>query len=318
MGFLVKKILLFSGRSNEPFAREVAAHLKMPLGKIVVKDFADGETYVNIVETVRGRDVFLIQPTGFPANHNLMELLIMVDACKRSMAGRITAVIPYFGYAKQDRKADVHEPITARLVANLLERAGADGCLVMDLHADQIQGFFDIRLDFLYASSVIVDYFAKKKLKNLVIVAPDIGASKRARSYAKRLHAGLAIIDKRRPKPNVAELLHLIGDVKGKNCLIVDDEINTGGTVVNAAKALKENGALGVFAACAHPVFAGDCMQNLEKSEIKEVVVTNTILLQKEKQIKKVTVLSVARLFADAILAIHEERSVSALLNSAK
>ena len=310
--------MLFSGRSNEPLAREIASHLKIPLGQIIVKDFADGETYVNLLETVRGKDVFLIQPTGFPANHNLMELLIMIDACRRSMAGRITAVIPYFGYSKQDRKAEKHEPITARLVANLLERAGADGCLVMDLHADQLQGFFDTRLDFLYASSVIVGYFSKKKLGNLVIVAPDIGASKRARSYAKRLQAGLAIIDKRRPKPNVAEVMHLIGDVKGKNCLIVDDEINTGGTIVNAANALKENGALDVFASCTHPVFAADCVERLEKSPIKEIVVTNTILLPKEKQSKKTTVLSVAKLFAEAIKAIHKEKSVSELLNPAK
>ncbi len=314
----MKEILVFSGRANEPLAVEIAKSLRKPLGKIVVKDFADGETYVNLLETVRGRDVFLIQPTGNPANHNLMELLIMIDACKRSMAGRITAVVPYFGYAKQDRKAEKHEPITARLVANLLERAGADGCLVMDLHSDQLQGFFDIRLDFLYASQIIIDFFAKKKLPDLVIVAPDIGASKRARSYAKRLHAGLAIIDKRRPKPNVAEVVHLIGDVKGKNCLIVDDEINTGGTIVNAAKALKENGALDVFAACTHAVFAADCMKKLEQSPLKEVIVTNTLVLPKEKHTHKVKVLSVAKLFADAINAIHEEKSVSALLNPAK
>ena len=310
--------MIFSGRANEPLAREIAKNLKLPLGKNTVKDFADGETYVNFDETVRGRDVFLIQPTCYPANHNLMELLIMIDAAKRSMAGRITAVVPYFGYSKQDRKAKKHEPITARLVANLLERAGADGCLVIDLHSDQLQGFFDIRLDFLYASQIIIDYFSKKKIKDLVIVAPDIGASKRARSYAKRLHASLAIIDKRRPKPNSAEVVHLIGDVKGKNCLIVDDEINTGGTIVNAAAALKENGARDIYAACTHAVFAGDCVSKLQKSQIKEVVVTNTISLSAEKQIKKVKVLSIAKLFAQAIKAIHEEKSVSALLNPSK
>lgn len=310
--------MVFSGRANEPLAKAISKCLGISLGEVTIKDFADGETYVNFVETVRGRDVFLIQPTGFPANHNLMELLIMVDAAKRSMAGRITCVIPYFGYAKQDRKAEKHEPITARLVANLVHSAGADGCLVMDLHSDQLQGFFDIRLDFLYASSVIVDFFVKKKLSDLVVVAPDIGASKRARSYAKRLHAGLAIVDKRRPKPNVAEVMHLIGDVAGKNCLIVDDEINTGGTIVNAAKALKENGAKEVFAACTHAVFAGECVKKLESSELKEVVCTDTVFLPIEKQIPKIKVLSVAKLFADAIKAIHEEKSVSALLNPAK
>ncbi len=315
---LLKDIMIFSGRANEPLAKEIAKQLKIKLGELVVKDFADGETYVNLLETVRGRDVFLIQPTGYPANHNLMELLIMIDACKRSMAGRITAVIPYFGYSKQDRKAEKHEPITARLVANLLERSGADGCLVMDLHSDQLQGFFDKRLDFLYASQTIIDYFAKKKLKDIVIVAPDIGASKRARSYAKRLHAGLAIIDKRRPKPNASEVMHLIGDVKGKNCLIVDDEINTGGTIVNAASALKEHGAHEVYASCTHAVFAGECVQKLENSQIKEIIVTDTLLLSKEKQGKKITVLSVGKLFAQAIKAIHEEKSVSALLNPAK
>jgi len=313
-----KEMVLFSGRANKPLAEEISKELGTKLGSIDIKNFADGETYVNILEGIRGKDVFIIQPTGFPSDSNLMELLIMIDAAKRASAGRITAVIPYFGYAKQDRKANHREPITAKLVANLITAAGADGVFAMDLHADQIQGFFDINLDFLYASPVIIDYFEKKGLKNLVVVSPDIGSSRRARSYAKRLGAELAIVDKRRPRPNVAEVLHLIGDVKGKTCLIVDDEINTGGTIVNAANAVLKEGAVDVYVACAHPVFAGDCVKKLQASQIKEVVVTNTIDLPSDKKFRKLKVLSVAKLIAASIKAIHEEKSVSALLNPAK
>lgn len=312
------ELILFSGRANTPLAQEVAKELKTKLGQIEIKNFADGETYVNLLETVRGKDVFLLQPTGFPANENLMELLIMIDACKRASAGRITAVIPYFGYAKQDRKSSHREPITAKLVANLLEKSGAQGVFAMDLHADQIQGFFDIHIDYLYASQVIIDYFQVKKMKNLCIVAPDVGSSKRARSYAKRLHADLAIIDKRRPKPNVAEVVHLIGDVKGKNCLIVDDEINTGGTIINAVNALKDNGADKVFVACTHAVFANDAGKKLQESKAEEIIATNTLNVPNEKRFRKLTVLSVAKLLADGIKSIHEEKSVSELLNPAK
>lgn len=317
MEFL-KDFVVFSGRSNPALAGEIAKELKVKLGEIEVKNFADGETYVNLLETVRGKDVFLVQPTNHPANDNLMELLIMIDACRRSSAGRITAVMPYFGYAKQDRKASHHEPITAKLVANLLEKAGANSVFAMDLHSDQVQGFFDIHLDFLYASQPIIDYFVTKKVNNLCIVAPDIGSSKRARSYAKRLHADLAIIDKRRPKPNSAEVMHLIGSVKGKNCLIVDDEINTGGTIVNAANALKENGANRVFAACTHAVFAGDCVKKLQNAPIEEVITTNTIALSAEKKFVNLKIISIAKLLAAGIKAIHEEKSVSSLLNPAK
>ncbi len=309
---------VFSGNANTALAKEIARYLKVKLGNAEVKKFSDGETYVSLEESVRGSDVFLIQPTCHPANDNLMELLIMIDACKRAAAKRVTAVIPFFGYAKQDRKAKDREPITAKLVANLLAAAGTDGVLIMDLHADQEQGFFDIRVDFLYASQIIIDYIKKKRLKELVIVAPDVGASKTARAYAKRLHCDLAIIDKRRPKPNVAEVLHLIGEVKGKNAIIVDDEINTAGTIVNAAEALGKEGALDVYAVATHPVFAGKAIERLSKAPIKEIIVTNTIPLGKEKKIKKITQLSVAKLLAAGIKAIHNETSVSALLNPAK
>ena len=312
------KMLLFSGRANRPLAEEIAKELKVKLGNIDIKNFADGETYVNILEGVRGRDVFIIQPTGFPADSNLMELLIMIDAAKRASAGRVTAVIPYFGYAKQDRKANHREPITAKLVADMLVAAGVHRVVTFDLHVDQIQGFFDINLDFLYASPVIVDYFVKKKLKDLVVISPDVGSSRRARSYAKRLGAELAIVDKRRPRPNVAEVLHLIGNVKGKNCIIIDDEINTGGTIINAANAVMQHGAKEVYVACTHPVFAGDCISRLERSPIKEVIVTNTINLPAAKKFRKLKVLSVAKLIAASMKAIHEEKSVSALLNPAK
>ena len=314
----MKEMKLFSGRANRPLAEEIAKTLKTKLGKIEIKNFADGETYVNVLEQVRGYDVFLIQPTSFPADSNLMELLIMIDACKRASAARVTAVIPYFGYSKQDRKANHREPITAKLAANLITAAGADGVFTMDLHSDQIQGFFDIRLDFLYASQIIVDYVKKKNIENLIVVAPDLGSSRRARSYAKRLNAGIALIDKRRPKPNVAEVLNLIGDVKGKSCLIVDDEINTGGTIVNAANAVLKHGAKEVFACCTHAVFAGDAVKKLEHSPLKEIIVTNTIALPQEKRTRKVKVLSVAPLIAASIKAIHTETSVSSLLNPAK
>ncbi len=309
---------LFTGNAHPKLANEIAKYLKVKLGKAEVKKFADGESYVNLLETVRNADVFIIQPTCYPANDNLVELLVMIDAAKRASAGKITAVIPFYGYAKQDRKAHHREPITAKLVANLLEKAGADHVLTMDLHADQIQGFFDINLDFLYSSQVLVEHFEKKKLKNLVVVSPDVGSSRRARAYAKRLHANLAIIDKRRPRPNVAEVVSIIGDVKGKNALIVDDELNTGGTLVNAAKALKERGAKDIYVAVAHPVLAGDAVKNLKNSAIKEIAVTNSIPIPKEKQFSKIKVLSIAKIFASAINAMHGSKSVSALLNPAK
>ncbi|MFH1225346.1 MAG: ribose-phosphate pyrophosphokinase [Candidatus Diapherotrites archaeon] len=307
---------VFSGTANPKLAEETAEYLGVKLGKVEITKFADGETYINIGELVRGKDVFIIQPTCYPQNDNLMELLIMIDAAKRAVARRITAVIPYYGYAKQDRKAKHREPITAKLVANLLEKAGANAVVTLDLHAEQIQGFFDISHNYLYASDVIIDYFKKKRLGNVVIVAPDVGATKRARAYAKEFDAPLAIIDKRRPKPNVAEVMNVIGDVKGKNAIIVDDEINTGGTTVNAAEALKKAGANDIYATCVHAVLAGPAVERLQKAPIKEVVVTNTIPLPKEKQFPKLRVLSIAKLLACSILAIHEEKSVSALLHA--
>src|SRR3989344_7072133 len=232
------KIALFAGNSNPELAMEIAAYLKTPLGKVELKKFADGESYVNYMESVRGKDIFILQSTCDPVNDNLMEMLIMIDAAKRAAAEKITCVIPFYGYAKQDRKANDREPITAKLVAKLLEASGADAVLTMDLHADQLQGFFDIHADFLYASGPLVKYFLKKNIPNLVVVSPDVGSSRRARSYAKRLGADLAIIDKRRPKPNQSEVVHLIGEVGGKTALIVDDELNTAGTIVNAAEAV--------------------------------------------------------------------------------
>ncbi|VVB99530.1 Ribose-phosphate pyrophosphokinase [uncultured archaeon] len=305
-------ILLFSGKSNPGLASEVAKDLKIPLGKVELTKFADGETYVNYGETLRGRDVYIMQSTCNPQNDNLMEMLIMVDAAKRAAAQRITCVIPYYGYAKQDRKAHDREPITAKLIAKLIQSAGADAVLTMDLHADQIQGFFDIRADFLYASGVLTKYFLQKDLKDIMVVAPDVGSTKRARKYAKILGSDLAIIDKRRPKPNVSEVVNLIGDVSGKVCLIVDDEINTGGTIVNAAEALIKKGAKEVYVMASHAVFAGEAIGKIEKSSIKEIIVTNSIPARSES--RKIKVVSVARLFADAIRCMHTNKSLSELL----
>ncbi|MCR4368585.1 MAG: ribose-phosphate pyrophosphokinase [archaeon] len=309
-------LAIFSGSSNPALAQEIAANLKKKLGKIELKKFADGETYVNYLETVRGKDVYLIQSTCNPANDHLMELLIMIDAAKRAAAEKITCLIPYYGYAKQDRKANDREPITAKLVAELLQSAGADAVITMDLHADQIQGFFDIRADFLYASGPLVKYFKSKQLSNIVVVSPDVGSSRRARAYAKRLGAELAIIDKRRPKPNVSEVMHLIGSVEGKIAVVVDDEINTAGTICNAAQAVMKNGAKEVYALASHAVFAGNAIERLEKSEFKEIIVTNSIPLR--KKISKVKVVSIAPMLAEAIKRTNEHGSISNLLNPSK
>ncbi len=312
---MYKDIIIFTGNSNPKLAKDIAKELKCRLGDAEVKKFADGETFVDLHESVRAKDVFIVQPTCNPVNDNLMELLIMVDAAKRASAGRITAVIPYFGYSKQDRKADHWEPITAKLVANLITAAGADGVLTMDLHAQQIQGFFDIPTDILYASKVIIKYFKKKKITQGVVVAPDVGSSKRARSYAKRLGFDLAIVDKRRPKPNVSEVMHLIGDVEGKTAILVDDEINTAGTMVNAAEALLKNGAKEVYAAASHGVFAGSAVKLLKNSVIKEVVVSDSIAVPKEKMFPQLKQVSVASMFAEGINNIHKGVSVSEILN---
>ncbi|MDD5633703.1 MAG: ribose-phosphate pyrophosphokinase [Candidatus Omnitrophica bacterium] len=307
------KLTIFTGTSNTALARNICKELKIDLGDLKVDNFTDGETRIKINENVRGKDVFIIQSTCSPANHNLMELLIMIDATRRASARRITAVLPYFGYARQDRKDQPRVPITAKLVANLITRAGADRILTIDLHAGQIQGFFDVPLDHLYAVSIFVDYFKKKKLKDIVIVSPDVGGIKMARAYAKRFEGGLAIVDKRRISDTQAEAMHIMGDVKGKNVIIVDDIIATAGSIVEAISALKKNGAKDIYAAISHPVLCGPAMERLKGANLKELVVTDTIPVSEEKKMANVTQLSVASLLAEAIKRIHDEESVSAL-----
>jgi len=276
--------------------------------------FSDGEISVQINENIRGSDVFIIQPTCTPVNDNIIELLLMIDALKRASAGRITAVIPYYGYGRQDRKVQPRVPISSKLVADLLEAAGADRILTVDLHAGQIQGFFNIPVDHLYASPVIVEYLRKKDFKNLVVVSPDAGGVERARAFAKRLDAGLAIVDKRRERANVSEVMHVIGDVKGHDTLLLDDMIDTAGTIVQAGKALADKGANRVMAACSHAVLSGPAIDRLNSSVLEEIIVTNTIPLdEKQKQCSKLTVLSTAKLLGEAIKRIHEESSISSL-----
>ena len=307
------KLALFSGNANRPLAEAIAQTLKLPLGDVLVGRFSEGEIRVKINEDVRGKDVFIIQPTSTPVNDNLMELLILLDAFRRASARRITAVIPYYGYARQDRKDQPRVPITAKLVANLLTVAGADRILTMDLHAGQIQGFFDIPLDHLFAVNTFVEYFKKLKLKNLVIVSPDVGGIKMARAYAKRLNAPLAIVDKRRVTDREAVVMNILGEVKGRNVVIVDDLVATAGSLVEAVKALKENGAKEIWAAITHPVLSGPAVQRLQNSALKELVVADTIPLPQEKRFSRIKVLSVASLLAEAIRRIHAEESVSSL-----
>jgi len=305
---------VFSGNSNIPLAKEISHTLGISLGEADVKTFSDGEILVDIHESVRGMDVFVIQSTSTPGNTNLMELLIMIDAMKRASANRITAVLPYYGYARQDRKVSPRAPITAKLVADLITAAGAHRVLTMDLHAGQIQGFFNIPVDHLFAAPVLLDYMRTRFPGDMVIVSPDAGGVERARAFAKRLKAGLAIIDKRRDSPNVAKFMNLIGDVKGLHAVILDDIVDTAGTIVEAASALKTKGAKGVYACCVHPVLSGPALQRLSDSIIQEVVVTNTIPLTPEAAAKrKFKVLSVAKLLADAIQRIHCNDSVSSL-----
>lgn len=307
-------IQLFTGNSNRILAREIADVLHIPVGEATVSNFSDGEIMVHINENVRGSDVFVIQSTCMPVNNNIMELLLMTDALRRASAARITAVIPYYGYARQDRKAAPRVPISARLVADLLEAVGISRVLTIDLHAGQIQGFFDIPVDHLYASPVLVDYVRREYLNDLVIVSPDAGGVERARAFAKRLDASLAIIDKRREKANVAEVMNVIGSVEGKNALLFDDMIDTAGTITQAAAALKEKGARKVIAACAHAVLSGPALDRINASVLEEVIVTNTIPMdEKKEKCKKLTVLSVASLLGEAIKRIHEETSVSSL-----
>jgi ribose-phosphate pyrophosphokinase len=308
------KFKIFCGTANEPLADEVCAFLGLNRGQAMVTRFKDGEAYVQIQENVRGCDVFVIQPTCRRVDEHLMELLLMIDALKRASARRITAVIPYFGYARQDRKDKPRVPISAKLVADLLTTAGADRALIIDPHAPQIQGFFNIPVDHLFASPVLVDYFKRLSLPNLTVVSPDAGGVERARFFAKKMDSALAIVDKRRVEMNVAEIMHVIGDVRGRNCLLIDDLIDTAGTLVKTANALLENGAIAIYACASHPVLSDPAVENLSSSPIKEVVVTNTIPLTEEaKREPKIRVLSIAGLIGRAIQSIHEETSVSKL-----
>ncbi|MEW6543531.1 MAG: ribose-phosphate pyrophosphokinase [Nitrospirota bacterium] len=309
-----KELKLFTGNSNPALAKEICNHLGIPLGEATVASFSDGEIRVKIEENVRGSDVFLLQSCCPPVNTSIMELLIMIDALKRSSAYRITAVIPYFGYARQDRKDQPRVPITAKLMADLITTAGADRVLTMDLHAGQIQGFFNIPVDHLYATPVLLDYIQRKGSGDLVVVSPDAGGVERARAFAKRLQAQLAIIDKRREGPNNAQVMNIIGDVEGRSALLLDDMIDTAGTIVQGAQACAEKGARMVWAGCTHPVLSGPALERLQSSCLTEVVVTNTIPLNgKELQCPKLRVLSVAPLLGEAITRIHEEESVSSL-----
>jgi ribose-phosphate pyrophosphokinase len=308
-------VKLFTGNAHKDLAQEVAAYLDMPVGDATVTKFSDGEITVNINVNVRGFDVFILQPTCTPVNDNIMELLLMVDALKRASAKRITAVIPYYGYARQDRKVQPRVPISAKLVADLITAAGTNRILTMDLHAAQIQGFFNIPVDNLYASPVLLDYIRKKYIsKNLIIVSPDAGGVERARAFAKRLQCSIAIIDKRREAANVSQLMNVIGEVKGKDTIILDDMIDTGGTIIQAATALMEKGSEQVIAACSHAVLSGSAVEKVNNSVIQELIVTNTIPFDsKKEQCKKLTVLSIAPLLGEAIKRIHEESSISSL-----
>ncbi|HDT9055583.1 TPA: ribose-phosphate diphosphokinase [Staphylococcus pseudintermedius] len=309
---------IFSLKGNEPLAQEVADHVGVELGKCTVKRFSDGEIQINIEESIRGCDVFIIQPTSNPVNVHLMELLIMIDACKRASAANITIVVPYYGYARQDRKARSREPITAKLVADLFETAGADRMIALDLHAPQIQGFFDIPIDHLMGVPILADYFLKNKEidpEKSVVVSPDHGGVTRARKLADILKTPIAIIDKRRPKSNVAEVMNIVGEIEGRTAIIIDDIIDTAGTITLAAQALKDKGATEVFACCTHPVLSGPAKERIENSAIKELVVTNSIQLNDEQKPNNITELSVAELLAQAIVRVYERESVSVLFD---
>ena len=306
---------VFTANSHPALAEEISAIMGRPLGKATVNKFSDGEISISIGETVRGVDCYIVQSTCNPVNDNLMELLIMIDAMKRASAGRVTAVIPYYGYARQDRKAKARDPITAKLVANILVAAGADRVLTMDLHAAQIQGYFDIPVDHLVGLPILVNYFKKKDIDNLVIVSPDHGSVKRTRSMAEALNCPIAIVDKRRPEPNKSEIMNIIGDISGKNCILIDDMIDTAGTIVNAANAIKKMGAKSVYACATHAVLSGPAISRIEESAIEEIVLLNTLPIPDEKRIEKMTTLSVAPLFAEAMTRIHNHESVSKLFD---
>lgn len=309
------KLKVFTCNANPQLAKEIAEHIGVPLGNAQAVQFSDGECQIKLNESVRGCDVFVIQPTSAPVNEHLMELLVMVDALKRASAKSINVVIPYYGYARQDRKARARDPITAKLVANLIETAGAQRVITMDLHATQIQGFFDIPVDHLLGVPILAKHFAEKGLQDIVVVSPDHGGVTRARKLAERLEAPIAIIDKRRPEPNVAEVMNIVGNIEGKTAIIIDDIIDTAGTITLAANALVEAGAREVYACCTHPVLSGPAIERITNSKIKELIVTNSIPLSEEKLTDKITVLSVAPIIGEAIIRVHEELSVSKLFD---
>ena len=306
------QMMLLAGTANRPLAEEIAAELKQPLCQVTIRRFADGELFVKIDENVRGRDVYIIQPTNPPAE-NLVELLLLIDAARRASAARVTAVIPYFGYSRQDRKDQPRVAISAKLMANLISRAGADRVLAMDFHSHQLQGFFDIPVDHLYAAPVLTAHYRMKRLHDPVVVAPDVGSAKMARGFAKRLNGSLAIIDKRRPSANIAEVANVVGEVEGKDCLVTDDLIDTAGTVSEAAKALKRFGARNVYVCATHALLSGPAIQRLQEAPIEEVAVANTIALPDGKKFPRLTVLSVGSVLAKAIANTHRDKSVSSL-----
>ena len=310
----LKKLRVFTGNANPELAKKIVAHMGIPLSRAIVKKFSDGETWVDLDDNVRGADVFIIQPTCAPVNEHIMELAIMIDACRRASAKRITAVMPYYGYARQDKKVKPKTPITAKAVAVMLEAVGAKRVLTMDLHAGQIQGFFHVPVDHLHATSIIIDDIKKRFKKKLVMVSPDAGGVERTRAYAKRLGVGLAIIDKRRDKPNKSEVMHVIGNVKGKTAILLDDMVDTAGTLCNGATALIKNGAKEVHACCSHPVLSGPAVSRIEKSKIKTLAVVDTIPLRKKAmKCKKIRIVSVSSMFGEAIRCIYEEDSLSSL-----
>ncbi len=313
MNFSAKRLKIFSGNAHPALAEEIARYIGVPLGQSSITRFSDGEIRLSISESVRGCDAYIIQPTCNPVNENLMELLIMADALRRASARRITAVVPYYGYARQERKTKARDPISAKLVANLMVAAGTRRVMAMDLHAGAIQGFFDIPLDHLLGLPILAEYYRSKRLSDVVLVSPDLGGVTRTRDLAERLGAEIAILEKRRPSPNVAKIMNLIGDVDGKTVIMTDDLIDTAGTITLGAEALMNRGAKEVYACCTHPVLSGPAIDRIQNSCLKEVVVTNTIPLPEEKQIDKIKVLSVAPLLGEAIMRVHEDRSVSEL-----
>lgn len=306
---------VFSGNGNQPMAEEIAKCMNTTLGEVEVKKFSDGEVAVNIHESVRGKDCYIVQSTSDPVNDNLMEMLIMADAMRRASAGRINVVVPYYGYGRQDRTAKARDPITARLVADLISISGVDRVITMDLHAPQIQGFFTIPVDHLQGGPILQKYFANRRLNDVVVVSPDHGSVTRARNFAQPLNAPIAIIDKRRPRPNVSEIMNIIGDIEGKNCILVDDMVDTAGTICNAANALKERGAKSVRACATHAVLSGPAIQRIKDSAIEEMVFLNTIQIPQEKMLDKFTILSAAPLFAEAMNRVFNNEPLSSIFD---